>query len=106
MKTKPFNHQQVDFDRSKELQMFGVWWEQGLGKSKLVIDTACHLYLNKGLSGLLVIAPNGVHENFLSQEWPVHVWDEVPWDGHTHYTNRAGTKKAKLAAAEICETTT
>ena len=102
MKTKPHRHQQEDFDRSKDLEIFAVWWEQGLGKTKLIIDTVCHLYEASGLTGLLVLAPGGVHENFLSQEWPVHVWDDVPWSGHVHHTSKAGTKKAQQQATAIC----
>lgn len=102
MKTKPFEHQSKDFERTKELEIFAVWWEQGLGKSKLIIDTVCHLFATKGLTGLLVIAPNGVHGNFLSQEWPVHCWEEIEWVGHIHYTAKAATKKAKESAAKVC----
>lgn len=103
MKTKPFEHQQTDFDRTKELQIFAVWWEQGLGKSKLIIDTVCHLHLHKDLTGLLVIAPNGVHGNFLMQEWPVHVWDGIDWVGHVHYTSKAGTRAGKSGAEKVCD---
>ena len=93
MKTKPFAHQQVGFDNSRDLQIYGIFWEQGLGKSKLLIDTVCHLYKRERIRGLLVIAPNGVHSNFLNQEVPVHIWDDIIWEGHTYYSGRAGTKR-------------
>lgn len=95
MKTTPFQHQQKDFDRSKDEEKFGVWWEPGLGKSKLVIDTSCHLFLRQRVTGLLVVAPNGVHGNFLTQEVPVHQWDDVPWEGHIYDSGRVGTKRAQ-----------
>lgn len=93
MKTKQFNHQETDFERAKDLQIFGVWWEPGLGKSKHVIDTACHLFLRDRIQGLLVVAPNRVHANFLTQEIPVHQWDDVLYEGFVYDSDRAATRR-------------
>lgn len=101
MKTKPFAHQQSGFDTSRDLEIYGIFWEQGLGKSKLLIDTVCHLYKRERIKALLVVAPNGVHSNFLSQEVPVHIWDDIIWEGHTYYSGRAGTKRHKEDIASL-----
>lgn len=101
MKTTPFQHQRTSFDFSKELAIYAVWWEQGTGKSKLIIDTACHLYASGLITGLLIIAPNGVHGNFISQEMPVHSW--AIYQGFIYHSGRAGTKKAKARLAEMME---
>jgi SNF2 family DNA or RNA helicase len=48
------------------------------GKTKAVIDTACYNARYRELDGVLVIAPNGVHVNWIIRELPKHHWREVP----------------------------
>lgn len=103
MKTKPFKHQADEFELSKDLLIRAIWWEQGTGKSKLIIDTACHLHQSGKITGLLVIAPNGVHGNFVTQEWPVHGWDRVRVDAYVYDSGRSGTKKGQRAVDGVCE---
>lgn len=91
MKTEPLSHQRHDYDKTKDLRAWGIWWEQGTGKSKLLIDTCCHLYSDGKINAVLVIAPNGVHGNMVFQEFPKHAW--VPWEGYVYDTSRAGTKR-------------
>lgn len=93
MKTKPISHQAEQFAISKDFREYAIWWEQGTGKTKLVIDTVCHLFLKGEITGLLVIAPNGIHGNFLRQECPVHMWDEVPYDGFVYDSGSAKLKR-------------
>ena len=62
-KTEPFNHQREEWLRSREEEARAIFWEQGTGKSKLTIDTACWLWLRGLIDGVLVVAPNGVHRN-------------------------------------------
>ena len=45
----------------------------GLGKSKITIDTACRLYERGEIDAALIVAPNGVHRNWLTDEMPAHV---------------------------------
>lgn len=92
-KSTPFAHQLEDLARSATSVGFGVFWEMGLGKSKLLIDTTAHLFRQRKLTGLLVIAPNGVHTNFVSQEVPPHMPDDVTWGAHTYHTDKAKTKR-------------
>ncbi len=76
-KTKPFAHQLDEFDKSKEWEHRGLFWEMGTGKTKPVLDTIAHLYLARKIEGVLVLAPNGVHRNWVSDEIPAHLPDEV-----------------------------
>jgi len=71
--TEPFKHQREVFAQSKDLPAFGVLWEQGTGKTKLAIDTACYLWEQGKIDAVLVVAPSGVHMNWKTDELPAHV---------------------------------
>lgn len=75
MKTKPHKHQLEIFEDSKNREFFGLLLEQGLGKTKIIIDTAYHLYGEQEIGGVLVLAPNGVHLNWHYEELPIHGWE-------------------------------
>src|SRR5688500_8541145 len=66
------------------------------GKTKVIIDTACHLYKAGKLNTVLIFAPNGVHRNWLLKEFPAHVWRSVPvatWLWETEACGSAGGNK-------------
>jgi SNF2 family DNA or RNA helicase len=71
--SEPFKHQRECFEESKDLESFAILWEQGCGKTKLAIDNACYLYENGKIDGVLIIAPSGVHRNWLTDELPAHL---------------------------------
>lgn len=71
--TKPFAHQRELFERTGLTSTFGLFWEQGTGKTKAVIDTAAQLYELGQIDTLIVLAPNGVHRNWITDEIPVHM---------------------------------
>lgn len=77
-KTTPFSHQAEEFATSGDSPLRGILWEQGTGKSKLTIDTAANLFLRDEIDAVLVIAPNGVHGNWIHDEIPTHLPDEIP----------------------------
>ena len=77
-KTKPFDHQRKAFYLSRDKQSFALLMEQGTGKTKVIIDNAAYLYANNKITALVVIAPNGVHRNWLSTELPAHMPDWCP----------------------------
>ncbi len=72
-KTRPFAHQETCWQQTRNLPYFAVFWEQGTGKTKLTIDTLGWLYMHKHVDALLVLAPNGVHRNWISDELPTHL---------------------------------
>ncbi len=71
-KTKPFSHQLKEFIEHKEDRTRALLWEQGTGKSKVILDSAAWLYVNNKIDGLLIIAPNGVHRNWIVDQIPQH----------------------------------
>jgi hypothetical protein len=74
-KTKPFAHQQTAFDISADAEDFALLCDMGTGKTKIALDTAAHAYQRGRIKLLLVIAPNGVHENWITREVPAHLPD-------------------------------
>ncbi len=71
--SKPFAHQSEVFDRTAELKDYALFWEQGCGKTKPTIDTAAHLFEQDKIDALVVVAPNGVHRNWITDELPAHM---------------------------------
>lgn len=71
------------------------------GKTKPVIDSIAHLYEAGEITGVVVLAPNGVHRNWVVDELPRHMPDSVAEKMRVlHWmTSKAGNKGAKDAAA-------
>lgn len=73
---EPMDHQRQAFLLSRDLPAFGLFMEQGTGKTKVTIDKACWLFQKKEIDCLVVIAwPNGVHRNWTENEIPEDVPD-------------------------------
>lgn len=72
-RTEPFSHQRRVFEETADLRAYGLFWEQGTGKTKAIIDTVAYLYEQGKIDTLIVIAPNGVHRNWITDEIPVHM---------------------------------
>jgi hypothetical protein len=93
-KTDPFSHQLRELDRSLGMEAYAGLWEQGTGKSKFIIDTAAHLFRAGEINAVFVLAPNGVHRNWITDELPAHMPDDVMEQTcAVHYLGgRIGTK--------------
>lgn len=98
--TEPFAHQREWWEKTRTKAAWGVLWEQGTGKSKLTVDTVADLYLRDRIDGLLVVAPNGVHRNWIVKEIPEHIPESVPWRGLLWTSAKAGNVGAKKEAKE------
>ena len=94
-KSKPFPHQHEEFTKHGLDLVRGIFWEQGVGKTKPTIDTAGALYERGIIDALAVLAPNGVHRNWLSDEIPAHMPDRIQekMRAHIWQSNKAGTRK-------------
>ena len=88
-----FRHQQELFDATKDQIAWAILFEQGLGKSAPTIRTIEYLYRANRIDAAVVVAPNGVHRNWMSDELPRH--SGVPWRGLDWHSDRAkGQDKA------------
>jgi SNF2 family DNA or RNA helicase len=90
--TFPYLHQLREFEISAQSPVRALLWQPRTGKSKLVIDTACHLYKAGLIDSVLVFAPNGVHENWIRRELPKHHWANIPRSELYWRTSIAGRK--------------
>lgn len=69
---------------------YALFLEMGLGKSKLALMRADHLFAKGWIGGLLIIAPNGVAPNWVFDEIPAHLDSRA--SVHLWQTKKAGTK--------------
>jgi SNF2 family DNA or RNA helicase len=99
-KTTPFPHQEELHQDTRDLVAYGLFLEQGLGKTKVVLDTAGHLFLEGKIDGLLVIAPPAVAPNWVRDEIPTHLPDAMRARCHLWESKRAKTKKHTKSAEE------
>lgn len=92
--TQPFDHQRDIFENHWDRPAFGLFWEQGCGKTKPVIDNAAYLYEKGEVNGLLVVAPNGVHRNWITDELPTHLPKRLRKETSMHFwqSTKSGTK--------------
>lgn len=71
--TQPFPHQGPEFESTRDKPHWGLFWEMGVAKTKVIIDTASWLWLQGKIDGVLVIAPEGVHQQWVLDEIPDHM---------------------------------
>ena len=79
-KTDPFRHQEERFYKYRDKLVHAHLWEQRCGKSKISLDQAAYLNMKGRISGLLILAPCGVHLNWVRNEIPIHMPDYVGCD--------------------------
>jgi SNF2 family DNA or RNA helicase len=102
-KTKPFAHQRKELEINGQDVYRAIFWEQGTGKSKLVIDEAADLYRAGLIRSVLVIAPSGVARNWVTDELPTHLPDDVAARSRMfeYQSAKASTKYHQQAADEL-----
>lgn len=72
VKTQSYNHQLAAMTKCYGKEYAALFMEQGTGKSKVAIDIVSNLYLEKKIDAVLLIAPNGVQEQWVSEQVPIH----------------------------------
>jgi SNF2 family DNA or RNA helicase len=88
--TQPRAHQLREWERHRAERNWALFHEQRTGKTKIVLDEAAWNYHQGNIDTLLVIAPKGVHRNWITDEVPAHLhpstnYCALQWTG-------AGTK--------------
>ena len=94
-KTQPRAHQVKAFQLSRDRQAYGLFLEQGLGKTKVILDTAAHLWAEGKIDTLLIVAPNGVHAQWINEQMPEHFPDWVPYDALVYQSAQGKGWKAR-----------
>lgn len=69
-----WKHQQAEFDQHRDDVARALHWQMRTGKTKAMIDLACYRYRKGEIDGVLILAPNNVHGNWVRRELPMHHW--------------------------------
>ena len=69
-------HQAKEFDEHKNDRFRALIWSMRTGKSKAVIDKAEYQFSEGNIEGVIVLAPNGIHLNWVLNEIPKWSWPE------------------------------
>lgn len=77
MKTQGMAHQLEGVRRMVGRKTYALAMEQGTGKTWTLLADAERLYAKGAIDGLLVVAPNGVHSNWINVEIPKHMDGEL-----------------------------
>lgn len=73
MITKGMAHQVQALQRMAGRDAYALLMEQGTGKTWTLLADAERLYAQGKIDALLVVAPNGVHTNWINREIPTHL---------------------------------
>ena len=71
-KTKPFAHQLEAFEKFKDAKIMALNADMGVGKTKIAIDIAVYKYLIGEVDRVFVIAPSGIHHQWVDEQIPEH----------------------------------
>jgi len=99
MKTKPFDHQAKELAEHGHDFVRAIHWEQGTGKSWLGMATAEELYKAKKIEALFIVAPPGLHTNWIRYEIPEHL--SIPHAMIAFQSKRAKTKKHMNECSDV-----
>lgn len=98
-KTEPREHQRRAFGLSKDRDYFATLLEQGLGKTKIELDTTAYAWSTGKIDTLLIDAPNGVHRQWVEEQIPAHLPDWVPYKAVVYRSDQ--TKKWTAQSEEV-----
>jgi SNF2 family DNA or RNA helicase len=99
-KTEPYDHQRTALALLEGKEYFALFMEQGTGKTKVLLDDAGRLFTENRIDGLIVLADNGIHRNWISDEAPAHL--NVPWSGLVWSSGKANAQYFQLHFAMLC----
>lgn len=66
------------------------------GKSKIIIDSGAYLYAQGAIDAIMIIAPNGVHRNWVINEIPKHCPDYIDYKYAYYASSLNKSEKEKL----------
>lgn len=92
MKTKPMSQQKEALSRMEGKTNFGLFMEQGTGKTWTLLADAERLYAAGKIDAIAVVAPKGVHTNWVLREIPTHMEGQIV---ARYWTKMGGTKGKK-----------
>lgn len=100
---KLYPHQEREWLADRDREWHAITWEQGTGKTYLTLLVAQWLYHAGKIDAVLVVAPSGVHHNWVQDEVPGSVPGGL-MSPFAYTTQRAATKWHQKAVAELPST--
>ena len=100
--TKPFPHQVKEYNDHRKKDARALLWQMRSGKSKAIIDLAEYRFSVGDITGLVIIAPNGVHDNWARRELPRHC--STPYRAAVYRSSQRNTKSHKYAFERLMKT--
>ncbi len=99
----PWAHQLDIYNKRADLDADCLFVDMGGGKSAICIHQICKKYLQKKIDGVLILAPNGVHKDWVLEHLPKHVWNSVLPQMQALYwvSNKAGSQRAARDAEAL-----
>lgn len=85
--TQPYAHQLTAFRRSADARAYAYLMEMGTGKTKVAIDNIAYLWESGSIDCALIVAPNGVHRQWIAEQLPLHL---PPRINHRAFVHSAG----------------
>jgi SNF2 family DNA or RNA helicase len=99
---EPFGHQLERWRKQRDKIFWANFWEQGTGKSCKMMMDAAWLYSRGEIDAMLVLAPNGVHRNWITDEVPTHWPTELGAPGVCWYRSKSSEAKYHQREVQAC----
>lgn len=77
--TSPYDHQREAFYLSRDRKVYALLMEMGTGKTWVGINTIAYLYMNGLIDKILILAPNGVHKQWITEQLPQHLRKDIEY---------------------------
>lgn len=74
---KDWPHQDKEYRIGRDKRARALLWPMRSGKSKACIDKMCYQFSKGNIEGGLILAPNGVHLNWIKNEIPKWSWPQL-----------------------------
>lgn len=100
-KTKPYAHQLQCLERFSNHAAFALTAEMGTGKTWIAMMDLAQHWLDGQCDAALVMAPNGVHDNWVRRELPKHMPEAIAWKALAWKPK----KSVQEALTEFCKPT-
>jgi len=98
----PFTHQLEKWRAQRERIFWANFWEQGTGKSCKLLMDAAWLYSRGEIDGMIVLAPNGVHRNWITDEIPTHWPSELGVAGTCWHVSKSADRVWHQQELQAC----
>lgn len=95
MRGPNWKHQEKEYRQHRSKRSRALFWSMRTGKTKAVLDKASFQYSKGNIKGLIVIAPNGVHINWVRNEVPKWAWHETNAMAHAWEMSKRADPKVR-----------